>query len=88
MLKSVGIVHFMIIIDRSKYEGLTWTQAVTTALQKGSNVTLKHFHRETDMAHCEEIARQHKVLISMHLDHTVCCFEISKRAEPARLKRN
>jgi hypothetical protein len=78
----------MIIIDRSKYEGLTWTQAVTTALGKGSNVTLKHFHRDTDTAHCKEIARQHKALVSLHLDHTVCCFEISKHVKHARLKKN
>src|SRR5580658_8025679 len=44
-------IHFMIIIDRSKYDGLAWTQAVVKALQKGSNVTLKQFHRDTDMAH-------------------------------------
>jgi hypothetical protein len=78
----------MIIIDRSKYEGLAWTQVVVTALQKGSNVTLKQFHRDKDMPHCEEIARQHNALVSPHLDHTVCCFEISKRTKPGRLRQN
>jgi hypothetical protein len=78
----------MIIIDRSKYEGLAWTQAVVKALQKGSNVTLKQFHRDTDMARCEDIAKQHKALVSLHLDHTVCCFEISKRLKHEKTKQN
>jgi len=65
----------MITIDHIEYDDQSWTRDVSTALKKGSNVTLKNFRYDSDMNYCQEIGRQHHVKVTLHLDHTVCCFE-------------
>lgn len=69
----------MITIDRMKYKGTTWKKRVTDALKEGDNVTLKNFRIVSDLNYCEEIGKNHEAKVSLHLDHTVCCFHLSSK---------
>jgi hypothetical protein len=66
---------FMITIDRIEYDDQSWTRDVSDALKRGTNVTLKNFRYDSDMNLCQEIGKVHQVKVTLHLDHTVCCFE-------------
>jgi hypothetical protein len=76
----------MITIDRMKYQGTTWKRRVSDALKEGDNVTLKNFRIVSDLNNCEEIGKKHRAKVSLHLDHTVCCFHLSskKKRQPVR----
>lgn len=76
----------MITIDRMKYKGTTWKRRVTDALKEGDNVTLKNFRIVSDLNNCEEIGKNHGAKVSLHLDHTVCCFHLSREKKRQLLR--
>jgi hypothetical protein len=69
----------MTTINRLEYGDQSWKKEVTNALEKGDSVTLKNFRFHSDMNHCEEIGKIRRVRVTLHLDHTVCCFEIDSQ---------
>jgi hypothetical protein len=74
----------MITIDRMKYKGTTWKRRVTDALKEGDNVTLKNLRLVSDLNYCEEIGKKFRAKVSLHLDHTVCCFHLSSKKSTGR----